>query len=249
MLALRLALLLALTAVPRLAVSVLAIALIIALRGHAHGRPPGLRHVFLHVLWIALLVPLLFVRKDVGLFIGSLVEGGRGIGLAIGWAVWLTIGLAIRLPIGLAVPLIVSLIIPGAVALPATALIAVALIAVRIVIAARCGLPVGIALTLRRVGAGARPVRGPGGAAGMRIAVEIGVLLPVVASTARLRAARLSSAGPLAWVGGIVAAGVLLAGARAAVVLAVARVAAVVLAAARRLSPRMGISGILAAGV
>ena len=144
MLALRLALLLALTAVPRLAVSVLVITLIIALRRHAHGRPPGLRHVFLHVLWIALLVPLLFVRKDVGLFIGSLVEGGRGIGLAV----WLTIGLAIRLPIRLAVPLIVSLIIPGSVALPATALIAVALIAVRIVIAARCGLPVGIALTL-----------------------------------------------------------------------------------------------------
>ena len=144
MLALRLALLLALTAVPRLAVSVLAIALIIALRRHAHGRPPGLRHVFLHVLWIALLVPLLFVRKDVGLFIGSLVEGGRGIGLAICWAVWL----AIRLPIGLAVPLIVSLIIPGAVALPATALIAVALIAVRIVIAARCGLALDIALPL-----------------------------------------------------------------------------------------------------
>ena len=134
------ALLLALTDVPRLAVSVLVITLIMALRRHAHGRPPGLRHVFLHVLWIALLVPLLFIREDVGLFIGSLVEGGRGIGLAI--------GLAIRLPIGLAVPLIVSLIIPGAVALPATALIAVALIAVRIVIAARCGLPMGIALTL-----------------------------------------------------------------------------------------------------
>ena len=138
MLALRLALLLALTAVPRLAVSVLAIALIIALRRHAHGRPPGLRHVFLHVLWIALLVPLLFVRKDVGLFIGSLVEGGRGIGLTICWAICWAVWLAIRLPIGLAVPLIVSLIIPGA----------VALIAVRIVIAARCGLPVGIALTL-----------------------------------------------------------------------------------------------------
>ena len=148
LLALRLALLLALTAVPRLAVSVLAIALIIALRRHAHGRPPGLRHVFLHVLWIALLVPLLFVRKDVGLFIGSLVEGGRGIGLTICWAICWAVWLAIRLPIGLAVPLIVSLIIPGAVALPATALIAVALIAVRIVIAARCGLPVGIALTL-----------------------------------------------------------------------------------------------------
>ena len=130
MLALRLALLLALTAVPRLAVSVLAIALIIALRRHAHGRPPGLRHVFLHVLWIALLVPLLFVRKDVGLFIGSLVEGGGGIGLAV----WLTI----RLPIRLAVPLIVSLIISGA----------VALIAVRIVIAARCGLALDIALPL-----------------------------------------------------------------------------------------------------
>ena len=116
MLALRLALLLALTAVPRLAVSVLAIALIIALRRHAHGRPPGLRHVFLHVLWIALLVPLLFVRKDVGLFIGSLVEGGRGIGLTICWAICWAVWLAIRLPIGLAVPLIVSLIIPGSVA-------------------------------------------------------------------------------------------------------------------------------------
>ena len=138
MLALRLALLLALTAVPRLAVSVLAIALIIALRRHAHGRPPGLRHVFLHVLWIALLVPLLFVRKDVGLFIGSLVEGGRGIGLTICWAICWAVWLAIRLPIGLAVPLIVSLIISGA----------VALIAVRIVIAARCGLPLDIALTL-----------------------------------------------------------------------------------------------------
>ena len=112
----------------------LIIALIIALRRHAHGRPPGLRHVFLHVLWIALLVPLLFVRKDVGLFIGSLVEGGRGIGLAIGLAVWLPI----RLPIRLAVPLIVSLIISGA----------VALIAVRIVIAARCGLALDIALPL-----------------------------------------------------------------------------------------------------
>jgi hypothetical protein len=134
LLALGRALLLALTAVPRLAVSVLVITLIIALRRHAHGRPPGLRHVFLHVLWISLLLPLLFIRKDVGLFIGSLVEGGRGIGLAV----WLTIGLAIRLPIGLAVPLIISLIIPGA----------VALIAVRIVIAARCGLPMGIALTL-----------------------------------------------------------------------------------------------------
>ena len=73
----------------------------------------------------------------------------------------------------------------------------------------------------------------------MRIAVEIGVLLPVVASTARLRAAGLISAGPLAWIRGILAAGVLLAGAWAAVVLA----------AARRLSPRMGISGILAAGI
>ena len=147
MLALRLALLLALTAVPRLAVSVLAItlimALIIALRRHAHGRPPGLRHVFLHVLWIALLVPLLFVRKDVGLFIGSLVEGGRGIGLAVWLTIRLPIRLAIRLAIGLAVPLIIILIISGAVALPA-----IALIAVRIVIAARCGLPVGIALTL-----------------------------------------------------------------------------------------------------
>mgnify|MGYP007051299501 CR=1 FL=1 len=58
-------------------------------------------------------------------------------------AVWLAIRLSIGLAIGLAVPLIVSLIITGAVALPA-----VALIAVRIVIAARCGLPVGIALTL-----------------------------------------------------------------------------------------------------
>ena len=47
----------------------------------------------------------------------------------------------------------------------------------------------------------------------MRIAVEIGVLLPVVASTARLRAAGLISAGPLAWIRGILAAGVLLAGA------------------------------------
>ena len=97
---------------------------------HAHGRPPGLRHVFLHVLWIALLPPLLFIRKNIGLFIGSLVEGGRGIGLAV----WL----AIRLPIRLAVPLIVSLIIPGA----------VALIAVSIVIAARCGLALDIALPL-----------------------------------------------------------------------------------------------------
>ncbi|SCM71615.1 membrane hypothetical protein [uncultured Desulfovibrio sp.] len=152
LLALGRALLLALAAVPRLAVSVLAIALvialIIALRRHAHGRPPRLRHVFLHVLWIALLLPLLFVRKDVGLFIGSLVEGGRGIGLAIGWAVWLTIGLAIRLPIGLAVSLIVSLIISGAVALSAMALTAIVLIAVSIVVAARCGLALDIALPL-----------------------------------------------------------------------------------------------------
>ena len=83
----------------------------------------------------------------------------------------------------------------------------------------------------------------------MRIAVEIGVLLPVVASTASLRAARLGSAGPLAWVLGIVIAGVLLAGARVAVVLAVARLAAVVLSATGILSPRMGISRILAAGI
>ena len=156
-------------------------ALVIALRRHAHGRTPGLRHVFLYVLWIALLAPLLFIRKNVGLFIGPLVESGRGIGLPIGWAVWLAIGLPVRL----AVPLIVS----GAVALPAIALIAIALIAVSIVVAGRRGLPLDIALTLRRVGAGARPVRGPGRPAGMRIAVEIGVLLPVVASAARLRAA------------------------------------------------------------
>lgn len=117
----------ALAAVTRLAI----VAPVIALRRHAHGRPPGLRHVFLHALWIALLPPLLFIRKNIGLFIGSLVEGGRGIGLAIwlaiGWAVWL------------AVPLVIS----GAVALPA-----IALIAVSIVVAARRGLPLGIALTL-----------------------------------------------------------------------------------------------------
>ena len=87
----------------------------------------------------------------------------------------------------------------------------------------------------------------------MRIAVEIGVLLPVVASTARLRAAGLRAAGPLAWVGGIVSAGVLLAGARAAVILAVARVAAGILPAgvlaARRDISRMLPAGILAAGI
>ena len=118
----------ALAAVTRLAI----FALVIALRRHAHGRPPGLRHVFLHVLWIALLPPLLFIRKNIGLFIGSLVEGGRGIGLAIALPVWLAIGLA------------VSLIV----ALPAMPLIAVALIAVGIVVVGRCGLPMGTALTL-----------------------------------------------------------------------------------------------------
>ena len=98
---------------------------------HAYGRPPGLRHVFLHVLWIALLPPLLFVRKNIGLFIGSLVDGGRGVGLPIGLA------------IGLAVSLIVPLIVSRAMALPA-----IALIAVSIVVVGRCGLPMGIALTL-----------------------------------------------------------------------------------------------------
>lgn len=93
----------------------------------------------------------------------------------------------------------------------------------------------------------------------MRIAVEIGVLLPVVGSTrlwsSGLRAARLNSAGTLAWVLGIVpAAGVLLAGARAALILATAGIAigtlpAGILPSAGILAPRMGFSGILAAGV
>ena len=97
----------------------------------------------------------------------------------------------------------------------------------------------------------------------MGVAVEIGVLLPVVGParlcparlwSSGLRAARLSSAGTLAWVLGIVpAAGVLLAGARAAVILAVARVAAGILPAgvlaARRDISRMLPAGILAAGI
>ena len=93
----------------------------------------------------------------------------------------------------------------------------------------------------------------------MGVAVEIGVLLPVVGSarlwSSGLRAARLSSAGTLAWVLGIVpAAGVLLAGARAAVILATAGIAigtlpAGILPTAGILAPRMGISGILTARV
>ena len=125
------------------------------------GIPKGLafhwRHVFLHVLRIALLTPLLLVGKNIGLFVGSLVDGGRSVA-----PVFLTV-------------------VALSVSLPAIALIAVIVVIVRGLLA------VGI-LPLGGTGTLLRAVCGPGGAAGMRVAVEIGVLLPVAARAAKLGA-------------------------------------------------------------
>ena len=129
----------------------------VALLGSPKRLPAGLGHGILHVLRVALLTPLLFVGKNIGFFVGSLIDGGRGV-----TPVFLTI-------------------VALSVSLPAIALIAVIVVIVRGLLA------VGI-LPLGGTGTLLRAVCGPGGAAGMRVAVEIGVLLPVAARAAKLGA-------------------------------------------------------------
>ena len=96
------------------------------------------------------------------------------------------IALLVALPEALWIPLVIALVIAlvRALAMVLSIVLAIVLaIALAIVLAA-----VIAALLLRAVG--------PGGTAGLRIAVEIGVLLPVIAGTTRL------GAGPLLWICG-----------------------------------------------
>ena len=67
--------LLCLPGIARLAKALLAV----TLPERFKGLTIGLRHVFLHVLRVALLTPFLFFSQDIGFFIGSLVESGRGV--------------------------------------------------------------------------------------------------------------------------------------------------------------------------
>ena len=162
--------------------------LAVALLGSSKRLPVRLGHGILHVLRVALLTPLLFVGKNIGFFVGSLVDSGRGV-----TPILLTI---VALPVSLPV---------------------IALVAIIVVIIS--GLLAIVILPLRRTRTLLRAVCGPGRAAGVRIAVEIGVLLPVGARTAQL-AARLRTLRALAGSWGIGAAGLLMAGPRAALILA-----------------------------
>lgn len=130
--------------------------LAVALLGSSKRLPVRLGHGILHVLRVALLTPLLFVGKNIGFFVGSLVDSGRGV-----TPILLTI---VALPVSLPV---------------------IALVAIIVVIIS--GLLV-VILPLRRTRTLLRAVCGPGGAAGVRIAVEIEVLLPVAARAAQLGA-------------------------------------------------------------
>ena len=140
------------------------------------GRAGGWGHARLG-LGRALLPPRLLLRKDVGLLVGPLVEGGRGVFL---WSV-LRGQPVVALPVAPVIALVVSLIV----ALPETLIVALII-------------TLTIALTAVAWPGGAV---GPGGAAGVRIAVEIGVLLPVIARASRL------VAGPLGRIGWPSAAG------------------------------------------
>ena len=124
------------------------------------GRAGGWGHARLP-LGRALLPPRLLLRKDVGLLVGPLVEGG--------WGVFLRNVLrgqpVVALPVAPVIALIVSLIV----ALPETLIIA-------LIIALTVSLPALIAVAAVR----------PAWAAGPRIAVEIRILLPVIAGATRL---------------------------------------------------------------
>ncbi len=122
----------------------------------------------------AFLPPVLLVGKSVSLFVGLLIEGGGSIlrrRVLRGQPV-----------VALSVAPVISLFVASIVALPET-LIITPVIPLIAVIAARLS----------------RAAR-PGWAAGLRVAVEIGVLLPVVAGAACL------GAGPLVRICGAPAA-------------------------------------------